>query len=67
MATIPKIGSRIRFQLFIGLGEEGIVRAILNTASGTKLRVQHESNFAMIKPEVIVQPEKPDAPDDIEF
>jgi hypothetical protein len=64
---IPKIGSRIRFQLFIGRYEEGIVRAILNTDAGTKLRVEYGSNLATITPDAIVQRDKPDEPKDVEF
>jgi len=62
-----RVGSRIRFLLYIGRYEEGIVRAILNTDAGTKLRVEYGSNFAMISPEQIVQPEEPDAPKDVKF
>jgi hypothetical protein len=63
----PKVGSRVRFRLYMGRYEEGIIRAILNTGSGTKLRVEYGRNFATIKPEAIIQPEKPDAPKDVEF
>jgi hypothetical protein len=51
-----RIGSRIRFQLYIARYEEGIVRAILKTDAGMKLRVQYGRNFATIDPEAIVQP-----------
>jgi hypothetical protein len=40
----PGHGDAIRFQLFIGRYEEGIVRAILNTDAGTKLHVEYGSN-----------------------
>ena len=63
-----RVGSRIRFQLYIARYEEGIVRAILNTDTGTKLRVQYSRNFATITPEAIVQPPgERDAPKDVEL
>jgi hypothetical protein len=62
-----RAGSSIRFRLYMGRYEEGIVRAILNPDAGPKLRVEYGSNFAMISPEQIVQPDKPDAPKDVEL
>jgi hypothetical protein len=48
--------------------KSALVRAILNTDAGMKLRVQYGRNFATIKPEAIVQPPgERDAPNDIEF
>jgi hypothetical protein len=54
LPAIPKVGSRIQFRLYTGRYEEGIVRAILNTDAGTKLRIQYGSSFATIEPDAIV-------------
>jgi hypothetical protein len=62
---LPKVGQRIRFQLYMGLYEEGVVRAILNAYAGTRLRVQYGSNFALITLEAIVQPTAK-GPDNVE-
>jgi hypothetical protein len=63
-----RVGSRIRFRLYMGRYEQGIVRAILNTDAGTKLRVEYSSNLATITPDAIVQPlGEPDVPKDVEF
>jgi hypothetical protein len=55
---LPKVGQRIRFQLYIARYEEGIFRAILNTDASAQLRVQYGSNFALITPDAIVQPKR---------
>jgi hypothetical protein len=63
----PKVGSRIRFQLYIGREVDGVIRAIVKTIDGERLRVAYGNNLATIKPEAIIQPEKPDAPEDLEL
>jgi hypothetical protein len=40
---IPKVGERIRFRLYAGREVHGVVRAILKTPSGTKLRMEYGS------------------------
>jgi hypothetical protein len=47
---IPKVGERIRFRLHAGREVDGVVRAILKTPSGTKLRLEYGSGpyFASI-------------------
>jgi hypothetical protein len=62
-----KVGQRIRFRLYIGREVDGVIRAILKTTSGVRYRVEYGSNLATISPEAIVQPEKPDAPEDVEL
>ncbi len=64
-----RVGSRIRFTLFAGRAVDGVIRAILRTTSGVRYRVEYGngSYVATISPEQIVQPEKPDAPKDVEF
>jgi hypothetical protein len=49
-----KVGNRIRFMLYMGREVDGVVRAILQAD-------------ATISPEQIIQPEKPDAPEDVEL
>jgi hypothetical protein len=34
-----KVGSRVRFRLYIGREVDGVIRAILKTTSGTRLRM----------------------------
>jgi hypothetical protein len=68
MLPTPKAGSRIRFRLYMGRYEEGIVRAILNTDAGMKLRVEYGRNFATIRPDAIIQPPgERDVPKDVEL
>ncbi len=64
-----RVGSRIRFQLYAGREVDGVIRAILQTTSGVRYRVEYGNGpcVATINPEQIVQPEKPDAPKDVEF
>ena len=64
-----KGGSHIRFTLYMGREEDGVIRAILKTTSGTKLRMEYGAgpNVATISPEQIIQPEKPDAPKNVEL
>ena len=53
---IPKVGERIRFRLNAGREVDGVVRAILKTPSGTKLRLEYGSGpyFANITLDEIV-------------
>jgi len=57
-------------ELLRNMGREvdGVIRAILKT-SGTKLRMEYGAGpyVATISPEQIIQPEKPDAPEDVEL
>jgi hypothetical protein len=64
-----KAGSRIRFRLYAGREVDGVVRAILQTTSGVRYRVDYDNGpyVATINPEQIIQPGKPDAPKDVEF
>jgi hypothetical protein len=64
-----KVGNRIRFMLYMGREVDGVVRAILQTASGVRYRMEYGNGpyLATISPEQIVQPEKPDAPKDVEL
>jgi hypothetical protein len=64
---VPKIGSRIRFQLYMGSEVDGVIRAILKTTSGVRYRVEYGGNLATIHPERIVHAEQPGAPKDVEF
>jgi hypothetical protein len=66
MAAIPKVGSRIRF-LLMGREVDGVVRGIVNTIDGERLRVAYGNNLAMISPEQIIQPEKPRGHADVEL
>ena len=67
--TTYRVGSHIRFRLYIGREVDGVIRAILKTTSGTKLRMEYGAGpyVATISPEQIVHAEKPDAPKDVEF
>ena len=64
-----RVDSRIRFRLYAGREVDGVIRAILQTTSGVRYRVDYGNGpyVATINPEQIVQPEKPDTPDDIEL
>jgi hypothetical protein len=48
---------------------DGVIRAILKTTSGTRLRMEYGAGpyVATINPEQIIEPEKPDAPKDVEL
>jgi hypothetical protein len=63
------VGSRIRFRLYTGRDVDGVIRAIVRTTSGMRYRVEYGNGpyVATISPEQIVQPEKPDAPKDVEL
>jgi hypothetical protein len=67
--AIPKVGAHIRFRLYTGRDVEGVIRAILQTASGVRYRMEYGNGpyLATISPEQILQPEKPDAPNDVEL
>jgi hypothetical protein len=67
MEPMPKVGTRIRFRLYIGREVEGVIYAIVKTIDGVRYRVKYGSNLATIKPEQIIQPEKSDAPTNVEF
>ncbi len=67
MTPIPKIGSRIRFEIYTGREVDGVIRAILKTTSGVRYRVEYGTNLATISPEQIIHAETPDAPKDVEF
>jgi hypothetical protein len=43
----------------VGREVDGAIRAIVKTIDGERLRVAYGNNAATIKPEQIVQPEKP--------
>lgn len=66
---IPKVGSCIRFRLYKGREADGVIRAILETTSGVRYRVEYGSGpfVATISSEQIVHAEKPDAPKDVEL
>jgi hypothetical protein len=40
---VPRVGDRVGFRLYAGREVDGMVRAILKTPSGTKLRLEHRS------------------------
>jgi hypothetical protein len=61
---VPKIGSRIRFRLYTGREVDGVIREIVQTIDGERLRVAYGNNLATISSAQIIQPEKPD---DAEF
>jgi hypothetical protein len=65
--TLPKVGSHIRFRLYTGREVDGVIRAIVETVDGERLRVAYGNNLATISYAQIVQPEKPDAPKDVEI
>jgi hypothetical protein len=67
--AIPKVGSRIRFRLYIGREVDGVIRAILKTTSGTKLRMEYGAGpyVATISPEQIIQPDASNGPEDVEL
>jgi hypothetical protein len=69
MATIPKVGSRIHFTLYAGREVDGVIRAILQTTSGVRYRVDYGNGpyVTTISSEQIIEPEKPDAPKDVEL
>jgi hypothetical protein len=52
----PKVGSRIRFQLYMGIEVDRVIRAILKTTSEVRYRVEHGNGpyMATIRPEQIV-------------
>ena len=56
---VPRVGDRVRFRLFAGREVDGVVRAILKTPSGVKLRLEYGSGpyFTNIGLEQIVWPE----------
>jgi len=62
-----KVGNRIRFMLYMGREVGGVIRAIVKTIDGERLRVAYGTNLATINPEQIIEPEKPDAPKDVEL
>jgi hypothetical protein len=64
-----KVGSRIRFRLYIGREVDGVIRAILKTTSGVRYRVEYGNGpyVATISSEQIVQPEKPSEQGDVEL
>jgi hypothetical protein len=62
-----RVASRIRFTLYTGREVDGVIREIVQTIDGERLRVAYGNNLATISYAQIIQPEKPDAPDDIEF
>jgi hypothetical protein len=68
LSTYVKGGDRIKFQLYMGREVDGVVRAILKTTSGVRLRVEYGRNLATIHPDQITWPPKPlKAPDDVAF
>jgi transcriptional regulator len=62
-----KVGSPIRFRLYTGREVDGVIQAIVKTMDGERLRVAYGNNLATISSAQIVQPEKPDTPDNVEF
>jgi hypothetical protein len=62
-----RVGSPIRFRLYTGRDVDGVIRAILQTTSGVRYRVEYGNNLATISYAQILQPEKPDAPKDLEL
>jgi hypothetical protein len=67
--ALPKVGAHIKFRLYSGREAGGVVRAIITTADGRKLRVEYGSGpfVATINPEQLIQEGKPDAPEDVEL
>jgi hypothetical protein len=55
-----KVGERLRFRLYAGREVEGILRAILKTTAGTKLRIEYGARnyVATIDPEQIIKSER---------
>jgi hypothetical protein len=62
-----RVGCHIRFRLYTGRDVDGVIREIVNTIDGVRLRVAYGTNLATISYAQIVQPEKPDAPKDVEL
>ena len=62
--TNVKVGSRIRFRLYMGREVDGVIRGIVKTASGMRYRVEYGRGpfVATVSPEQIVHAERPDAP-----
>jgi hypothetical protein len=56
-----KVGDRVRFRLYIGREVEGVLRAILKTSAGPKLRMEYGAgNFvATINPDQIIRAAEP--------
>lgn len=54
--TVPRVGDHIRFRIYAGREVDGVIRAILKTTSGVKLRVEHGSGVyvATIEPDQIL-------------
>jgi hypothetical protein len=55
-----KVGDRITFRLYAGREVEGIIRAILKTTAGTKLRMEYGTGkyVATIDPDQITKSER---------
>jgi hypothetical protein len=49
-----RVGSHIRFRLYMGREVDGVVRAIVNTIDGERLRVAYGNNLATINPAQII-------------
>lgn len=62
--TNVKVGSRIRFRLYMGREVDGVIRGIVKTTSGMRYRVEYGRGpfVATVSPEQIVHAERPDAP-----
>jgi hypothetical protein len=69
MATIPKVGSRIHFTLYAGREVDGVIRAILQTTSGVRYRVDYGNGpyVATINPEQIIRPPEIKGADNVDL
>jgi hypothetical protein len=65
--ALLKAGSHIRFRLYTGREVDGVIREIVQTIDGERLRVAYGNNLATISYAQIVHAEKPDAPKDVEL
>jgi hypothetical protein len=65
-----KIGQRVRLRLYLSREVDGVIRAILKEASGTKLIVEYGAGnyVAKVRPEQLIPPpDAIDGPGDVEF
>jgi hypothetical protein len=66
-ALMDKVGDRVRFQLYSGRDVDGIIRAIVKTTAGVKLRMEYGAGnyVATTNPDQIVRQAEPK--EDAEF
>jgi hypothetical protein len=64
-----RVGSRIRFQLYMGREVDGVVRAILQTPSGVRYRMEYGNGpyVATINSGQIIRPPEIKGPDNVDL